>query len=428
MSITPTDSQYKAICAIKDWYQNESKHKQVFRLFGYAGTGKSTVLRLILEDLGLDYFKKTDANRGGVVVATYTGKAALVLKRKGIPARTIHSLIYSPYEATEEEIRELEKTIQESVYNARNLHGFSKTQAESDIVVLREYLRKIKNPRFELNYGGDASFAQLIVLDEVSMVGEDMAKDLLSFKKPILVIGDPGQLKPIDGTAGAFTNDEPDIMLTEIHRQAADSPIIRLATMARNFEPIGFGDYGDTVRKLPMMDVTPELLRFGQVICGLNSSRLQLNNIIRNDAGFSGVLPVGPEEKIICLKNDKEHGLINGMFISLDKIVDENGNYFSAMVKDEFGKPISTNRLKIYKGHFQDHVQLDKTRNDRDWKIKKRLVEATFSYCTTCHKSQGSQWENVVVWDECFGYDTEDRAKWLYTAITRAESGLIIFS
>ena len=425
MSITPTDSQHNAIIAIKDWFTNESKHKQVFRLFGYAGTGKSTVLKLILEELRLDFLTKNGDS--GVVIATYTGKAALVLRKKGMPARTIHSLIYSPYEATEEEIKQLEKTISDASAESRNLYGFDRTQAEAEIVVLREHLRKIKNPRFELNPSSDASSASLIVLDEVSMVNEEMAADLLSFKKPILVIGDPGQLPPIDG-AGAFTNQTPDIMLTEIHRQAADSPIIRLATMARNYEPIAFGEYGETVRKISMADVTTELLTSGQVICGLNSSRLQLNNILRDYHGYTNNLPSGPNEKIICLKNNHELGLINGMFLSLSNIVDETSNYFSANVSDEFGKLITKDRLKIYKGHFEDHVHLDKNRNDRDWKIKKRLVEATFAYSITCHKSQGSQWENVVVWDEAFGRDKEDRAKWLYTAITRAESGLTIFS
>lgn len=427
MSITPTESQHKAIAAIKEWYKNESQHKQVFRLFGYAGTGKSTVLKLILEELQLEFFNKNSQKNGGAVIATYTGKAALVLRKKGMPARTIHSLIYSPYEATEEEVRELEKTIGNAVADAKSLYGFDRTQAEAEIVVLREHLRKIRNPRFELNPHGDASEANLIVLDEVSMVNEEMAADLLSFKKPILVIGDPGQLPPIDG-AGAFTNQEPDIMLTEIHRQAADSPIIRLATMARNSDPIPFGEYGDFVRKMSMNDVTAELLSSGQLICGLNASRLQLNNILRDYHGYTSKLPSGPNEKIICLKNNRELGLINGMFLSLTDIVDETSNYFSANVSDEFGKPIAKDRLKIYKGHFEDHFQLDKNRNDRDWKVKKRLVEATFSYAITAHKGQGSQWENVVVWDEAFGRDKEDRAKWLYTAITRAESGLTIFS
>ena len=71
--------------------------------------------------------------------------------------------------------------------------------------------------------------AKLLVLDEVSMVGPEMARDLLAFGKPILVLGDPGQLPPVKGE-GAFNTDEPDVLLTEVHRQAGDSAIIRLAT------------------------------------------------------------------------------------------------------------------------------------------------------------------------------------------------------
>lgn len=104
---------------------------------------------------------------------------------------------------------------------------------------------------FELAEGGSASSADLIVLDEVSMVNQQIAEDLRSFGKKILVMGDPGQLPPVAG-AGAFTNREPDAFLAEIHRQAADSPIIRLATAARLGKPIRVGDYGDGVQVLPL--------------------------------------------------------------------------------------------------------------------------------------------------------------------------------
>ena len=66
------------------------------------------------------------------------------------------------------------------------------------------------------------------------MVDEDLGRDLLSFGKPVLVLGDPAQLPPVKG-GGFFTEAEPDVMLTEVHRQAADNPIIRAvhATSAR---------------------------------------------------------------------------------------------------------------------------------------------------------------------------------------------------
>ena len=206
----------------------------MFRLFGYAGSGKTTVLKFALDELGLSPHRSAKDGRcvPGVVTATFTGKAALVLTRKGTPARTIHSLIYSVIEATEEEIEEAARKIAMAEREALRLTGFARTTADAAIEAMRQGLSAMKHPRFALNPQSDAADARLIVLDEVSMVGEEMARDLMSFGKPILVLGDPGQLPPIRGE-GAFTRDEPDVMLTEIHRQAAESAIIRLATMAR---------------------------------------------------------------------------------------------------------------------------------------------------------------------------------------------------
>jgi exodeoxyribonuclease-5 len=434
---TPSDTQARAIAAIKDWFQNRTRDQQVFRLFGYAGTGKSTVLKFALDELGLDPHK-SDRDGGacvpGVVTATFTGKAALVLRRKGTPARTIHSLIYSVIEATEQEIEAAKKAIEKAENDARLLGGFERTAAEAAIEAMRQSVAQMKKPRFALNPQSDAAQAKLIVLDEVSMVGEEMARDLMSFGKPILVLGDPGQLPPIKGE-GAFTQAEPDIMLTEIHRQAAESAIIRLATMAREGRPIGFGQYDTYVWKMQKSDVAPEqCLRGGQVICGMNATRLQLNNAMRQAAGLgNGWLPTGPGEKIVCLKNQNDLGLINGMFLTLDDVVDEGMLYFSAKVIDEDGNPVGAPgannekaRLRLYKGHFQDHVAFDRNRHDRDWKEKRRLTEATFGWAITGHKAQGSQWENIIVWDDGLGKTAEDRARWLYTAITRAERGLVL--
>jgi exodeoxyribonuclease-5 len=339
--ITPSDTQHRAIAAIKEWFKHGAEDQQVFRLFGYAGTGKSTVLRFALDELGLDAHERgcsdgegdSEGNGcvPGVVTATFTGKAALVLRRKGTPARTIHSLIYSVIEATEEEIEAAERKIEEAKVAARYLSGFERTTAEAAIEAMRQAIGQMKRPRFALNPKSDAAHAKLIVLDEVSMVGAEMARDLMSFGKPILVLGDPGQLPPIDG-AGAFIKDAPDVMLTEIHRQAAESAVIRLATMAREGQPIPFGAHDEHVWKMRKMDITPQqALRGGQVICGMNATRLQLNNAMRRAAGLGpDWLPSGADEKIICLKNQNDYGLVNGMFVTLDDIVDEGTHYFSA--------------------------------------------------------------------------------------------------
>jgi exodeoxyribonuclease-5 len=123
--ITPSDTQARAIAAIKDWFKNKTDKQQVFRLFGYAGTGKTTVLKFALAELGLEPHRSDREGEcvSGVVTATFTGKAALVLRRKGTPARTIHSLIYSVIVATDEEVEAAAKKIEEAEKDARRLIG-----------------------------------------------------------------------------------------------------------------------------------------------------------------------------------------------------------------------------------------------------------------------------------------------------------------
>ncbi|MEO8669294.1 MAG: AAA family ATPase, partial [Bauldia sp.] len=163
--------QDDALRAVSSWLK--SGGTQVFRLFGYAGTGKTTLARHIAEDAG-----------GDVCFAAFTGKAAHVMRRKGCTgAGTIHSLIY-------------------------------RMRGEDE-----------DGPTFVLNDDSAAGKAALIVIDECSMVDADIGRDLLSFGAPVLVLGDPAQLPPIAG-GGFFTESEPDSMLTEVHRQAADDPII----------------------------------------------------------------------------------------------------------------------------------------------------------------------------------------------------------
>ena len=372
----------------------------------------------------------------GVVTATFTGKAALVLRRKGTPARTIHSLIYSVIEATEEEIEAAAK--EDRGGRGRRASPERASTAPPPRRRSRPCARRsspMKKPRFALNPQSDAAHARLIVLDEVSMVGEEMARDLMSFGKPILVLGDPGQLPPIKGE-GAFTKDAPDIMLTEIHRQAAESAIIRLATMARQGEPIGFGQ----LRHLRLEDAQDgrhagavPARRPGHLRHERHPPAAQQRACAAPPASARRLLPTGQGEKIICLKNQNDLGLINGMFLTLEDIVDEGSLYFSAAVTDEDGNPIGTpagrrrpGRLRIYKGHFEDHVAFDKNRHDRDWKDKRNLTEATFGWAITGHKSQGSQWENVIVWDDGLGRSEQDRRRWLYTVDHPRREGLVI--
>jgi exodeoxyribonuclease V len=424
MTFTPSPLQSKAIAQIKDWFNNQTKDQQVFRVFGYAGSGKTTITKHAIDELSLSTMSP-NGGQGGVLFAAFTGKAALVMSRKGTPASTIHSLIYRVSEATPEEVARVEEEAAKLSTSILTMPASERAFASERLKRLELRLADIHKPQFVLNEQSLVRDADLVVLDEVSMVGEEMASDLLAFGKPVLVLGDPGQLPPIKG-AGAFTDVEPDVMLTEVHRQAGDSAIIRLATLARQGLPIPQGQHDEHVWKMSRRDVSPaQMLMGGQVICGMNATRRQLNNAMRHAAGFANTYPTGRKEKLICLKNRHDLGLINGMFIDLTDIRDEGPLALSAAVKTEDGVSIS-GRVKIYKGHYDDHVAFDSQRSRRDWRDIRGLVESDWGYAITCHKSQGSQWENVLVYDDGLGRTSEDRARWLYTAITRAERGLVI--
>ena len=420
----PSPQQAAAIRAIVEWYSNLNRTTQVFRLFGYAGSGKSTITRYVIEELGLEPMNRQGGG-AGVLFAAFTGKAALVMTRKGTPASTIHSLIYRVSEATPEEIARVEKELFDLQRTLHRMPPAERAFAETQIRRLQLRLADIHKPQFLLNEKSLVRDADLIVLDEVSMVGLEMAADLLAFGKPILVLGDPGQLPPIKGE-GAFTNVEPDVMLTEIHRQAGESAILRLATMARHGESIPYGAHDAHVWKMRRSDVAPDqLVRGGQVICGRNATRIHLNGAMKQAAGFTNTHPHGSGEKIICLKNRHDLGLVNGMFVSLADVRNEGPLDFSATVTTEDGVAIG-GRQRFYKGHYDDHVTPDPDRFRRDWKQVRSLIETVWGYAITAHKSQGSSWPNVIVYDDGLGRTAEDRARWLYTAITRAERGLVI--
>ena len=428
MSFTPSPQQADAIRAIVDWFQNRTHQQQVFRLFGYAGSGKSTVITYAIQAIGIDVAAsgdEEDTARRRILFAAFPGKAALVMTRKGTPASTIHSLIYRVSEATPEEIDRVERDLLDLQRGLGRMAPAERAFAEMQISKLQLRLADIHKPTFLLNEQSLVRDADLIVLDEVSMVGPEMAADLLAFGKPILVLGDPGQLPPIKGT-GAFTEAKPDIMLTEIHRQAGESAIIRLATMARQGIDIPPGEHDAHVWKLPRNAVRPEqMLRGGQVICGRNDTRRWLNSQIKQAAGFPAPYPAGQDEKLICLKNRHDLGLVNGMFLSLAEIRHESDLAFSATITTEDGVAIS-GRYRFYKGHYDDHVRYDRERLTRDYREMRGLIESSWGYAITCHKAQGSQWENVVVYDDGLSRTAEDRNRWLYTAITRAERGLVI--
>ena len=355
--------QEAALAAVSAWLKRGEP--QVFRLFGYAGTGKTTLAKQLSADID-----------GDVIFAAFTGKAALVLRAKGCrEARTIHSTIYRLRESEADE------------------------------------------PTFVLNRDSSAARAALIVIDECSMVDEELGRDLLSFGRPVLVLGDPAQLPPVKG-GGFFTEAEPDIMLTEVHRQAADNPIIRLSMLAREGTRIGLGSYGES-RVIRRGEIDATLVqRADQVLVGMNRTRRGYTGRLRDLAGHKGPYPEA-EEKLVCLRNDKRKGLLNGGLWIVKTVAAERAGklrYGIAPEDEPARKPL---RIAVRPEYFtlgEEGVPLAFRRNSDAF---------DYGYVLTVHKAQGSQWDELVLFDES-GAFREHRDRWLYTGITRAAQRLTL--
>lgn len=367
--------QDEALKAVSRWLKEG--RTPVFRLLGYAGTGKTTLAKHFAENVD-----------GEVLFAAFTGKAAQVLRSRGATnARTIHSLIYRP---RGEETVEDEETGKTSIA-----------------------------PMFSINRQSPLAKAALIIIDECSMVDEQLGKDLMSFGTPILVLGDPGQLPPVSG-GGFFTEQEPDYLLSEIHRQAKDNPIIHLAMDVREGREIMRGDYG-SAQVISKSEVTQSLvLDADQVLVGTNRTRRRYNQRLRELKGFTADYPQSGD-KLVCLRNDPAKGLLNGslwqVMSSSRETVKPGINLMIRPEDDDMDRGAA--KIKLLKAAFED------VETEIPWSTRKRYDEFDFGYALTVHKAQGSQWNNVVLFDESYAF-RDSRERWLYTAITRAAETLTI--
>ncbi|WP_026607949.1 ATP-dependent DNA helicase [Methylocapsa acidiphila] len=361
MSWSP--QQDAALGAVAAWLKQGAP--QVFRLFGYAGTGKTTLAKQLAEDID-----------GEVAFAAYTGKAALVLRSKGCKdARTIHSLIYKPRETETEE------------------------------------------PSFVLNEESAVAKASLVIIDECSMVDANLGRDLLSFGKPVLVLGDPAQLPPVKG-GGFFTEAKPDVMLTEVHRQAADNPIIKMSMLVREGGRLSLGAYGES-RVIERRDIDAGAVTGAdQVLVGLNRTRKSYNRRMRELFGYEGDFPE-PGDKLVCLRNDKTKGLLNGgiWIVKTTGTTRKKKLALNVVPEDDATrKPLRIGVLPEFFSGAEEGLT-PQQRRDSD--------EFDYGYALTVHKAQGSQWSSVVLFDES-GAFREHRHRWLYTGITRAAERLTV--
>ena len=377
-------------------YKNKEKYTVIA---GYAGAGKSTLVRFIIEELKTYGVKETD-----VCFACFTGKAAQVLLKKGNKnVITLHKLLY--------------KSI------PKESGGFV----------------RIPNPSIPY---------KIVVVDEVSMAPKTLMDLLFKHNVYVICLGDPFQLPPVDKKEDNHLLDVPHIFLDEIMRQAQESEIIQLSMAIRENRPIE-AFQGKEVQILNKEELNTGMLTWAdQILVATNATRVSINTQMRKLLNFGEKPQDG--DKIICLRNywdcfsDNEEPLVNGTIgILKDSFLTKR--YLPSIVKSTDG----LSHIDLIVGDFisdsgmyfhsleMDKKMIDTGEFSLDWKTVYQLnrnpktrdippLEFTYGYAITCHKAQGSEWDKVLVIEEKFPFDKIEHARWLYTAVTRSSEKLVL--
>jgi len=388
-----TRKQAEGLLIAIDRYKAKKKYTVIS---GYAGSGKSTLVRFIIEAL--------DVDEDDVCYCAFTGKAAEVLRKKGNKnACTLHRLLY------------------ESIPKPEG--GF------------------FRKPKPVLDY-------KVIVVDEVSMAPQSLMGLLFTHNVYVICLGDPGQLPPIDKDEDNHLLDHPHIFLDEIMRQAQESEIIQLTMKIRNNESINYYD-GKEVKVIPYSQLNTGILQWGdQVLTATNATRQGINNQMRQLLNYPNHPVDG--DKMICLRNywedfsDDGDPLINGTigilknsfqtWREIPRVAKSNIKKFDILMGD-LSIPDTSD---VYNLVDMDYKMILTGNKCCDWKLSYKLgklrfrygdivpKEFTYAYAVTVHKAQGSEWNNVVVLEENFPFDKIEHARWLYTACTRASEKLVL--
>ena len=389
------DKQKQGLDIAVDRYKRKERYTVIS---GYAGTGKSTLVKFIVAAL-------PNINPDeDVIYTSFTGKATQVLQKKGNKnVSTLHKLLF-------ESIPKPDGT----------------------------FFRK---PVEFIPY-------KIVIVDECSMVPKELLQRLIKYNVHIICLGDPGQLPPINKNEDNHLLDHPHIFLDEIMRQEAESEIINLTMDIRAGKPLTRYQ-GKEVQVLNKNELTTGMLLWAdQIICAKNETRIALNNQMRDLLGRSG----GPQDgdKVICLKNNwdiysvNNNPLVNGTIGYLKDSFSTYINLPRQITSDGQPKKLDILTANFISDTEEDYgiLNMDKQlittgvpgldwktsyKMGRNWRFQDKIPDQfTYGYAITGWKAQGSEWDNVLVIEEGFPFEKEEHKQWLYTACTRASKKLVI--
>ena len=386
VDIVPTQEYTEMTC-----FQVEDK-KHLFLTGDYIVTHNTTLVSAIVDAL-INFY---GVQENEVVFTSFTGKATQELLKKGNKnVCTLHKLLYH-----------------------------SKPLPDG---------RFMRKPKTYIPY-------KVVIVDEISMVPNDLLVLLASMDCFVICLGDPMQLPPVSEKEDNHLLDSPHIFLDEIMRQAQESEIIRLSMKIREGHSLEMYK-GSEVQVLPKKNLYYGMYEWAdQILVGTNKTRNRINQEIRLKSNKSLL----PEEgdKIICLRNywdcldNEENPLINGTI-----------GYFTSDVRKRIMAlpplhktiPIINGSVKTETGSLFYPLTMDEklfstgekalTPQEEYSLFKKRTIppfEFTYGYAITYWKSQGSEFDKVLAIEESFPFDRETHIKALYTACTRAKEKLVL--
>jgi exodeoxyribonuclease-5 len=390
-----TNKQEEGLRICVDRYKH---HEPYTVISGYAGTGKSELVKFVIAALEID--------PEDVCYVAYTGKASEVLREKGNPnAMTAHKLLY--------------------------------------------YARQKKDgtysffPRPALE-----GCPSLIIIDEASMLPKRMWEQLLKYRVHIIALGDPAQLPPVSKDDDNHILDHPHIFLDEIMRQAKESDII-VASMdvreGKSLRPFK----GNDIQIVSPFEVVDGMYDWAdEILTATNKTRMGINNYVRARLGFPNEKPV-TGDKVICLRNcwdfaseERNDPLVNGSICTLENMALDTFHYRTRTGR--LSAPVLIADVRMSSGDLMRDVPIDYQAlctGQKTFSPKQEYaiahagknvdnppspVEFNYGYAITTHRAQGSQWDKVLVIEESFPFDKEEHRRWLYTAITRASKKLTL--
>lgn len=455
--------QLAAFENIKDFLFDPSS--QVFILKGYAGAGKTTLIKHIC-----DFLATIEVP---FLLTAPTGRAARIMSEKTkLPSKTIHSTIYSP--------------------------DFSNFDDEEEDEILL----------FSTKSDSELSDTVLII-DEASMISDkaeegsqlqfgsgSLLKDIISFmnlksnnSNKIIFVGDPAQLPPVnDPLSPALSKDYlkenyklnvSETTLKEIIRQDKESPIIsnsiRLRESLENdcYDNLDFQESDEIIKLNSFDDIRFSEINIDRVIITFTNRRALYYNLSYRDKVLNfDISKLSLGDRLLVISNNYKYKLFNGDFVTVEQILSnsietreitlEGIEYKFGLIDAVISHDDNSKKLKVkllLNSLFNDNSsisfkeqkalrilteRLEKIKRPRSYssqddKIEyfeklaespyRNALQVKFGYAVTCHKAQGGEWREVIVdFSDFQSYTNELFFRWAYTSITRSSERLILIN